>query len=476
MEPFSEKPTILIVDDDRGLARLLEKALRREKFFTAIATSGQDALDWLREHRASLMLLDLKLPDLAGHELIDKLTAESHSVPFIIITGQGDEKVAVDMMKRGALDYLVKDVQFLDFVPLVAQRAMARLEQRQRLAAAESALKKEQAFNAAILSASGALMIIMDAQGIVVSVNPSCEHLTGRSLQECQGRPFWELFALSGNRPALREKIRRIISTSHADTYEGDLVTANGETLFIAWSISPLRGENGETQYAVASGIDITERKRLEKEILEVAEREQKRIGQDLHDGLCQVLAGIDLLAKTLHKKLPTGAASKKNAATISLYARQAVEQARLLARGLSPVELEANGLMAALQELARSSQTLFGVQCLFRCEDDVLLQDNAKATHLYRIAQEAINNAVKHGKAKKIVITLSGLHDRAKLTVADDGDGFSHDPLAGNGIGIRSMMHRASVIGGALEIIATKPRGVVLNCLFPTGSNQEGC
>lgn len=468
MERPPDKPTILIVDDDRGLARLLERALQREGFSTAIALSGQEALAWLEEHPANLMLLDLKLPDLPGHELIDKLTAAGLSIPFIIITGQGDERVAVDMMKRGALDYLVKDVQFLDFVPVVAQRALARLDQRDRLANAENALKKEQAFNAAVLSASGALMIIMDAQGKVIRFNPACEHLTGRILDQSRGRPFWELFAVPESRPALREKIRSIVAVGKSDTHEGDIVTAEGNHLFIAWSITPLRGEKGQVEFAVASGIDITERKRLEQEILEIAEREQKRIGQDLHDGLCQVLAGIDLLAKALRQKLLKSKTAAENAAAISLYARQAVEQARLLARGLSPVELEANGLMAALQELARSTLTLFNVECTFRCEQNVLIPDNAKATHIYRIAQEAINNAIKHGKAKKIVLILSTQGDRAKLTVTDDGLGFGAESLSGSGMGIRSMKHRASVIGGSLEIISTKPKGVVLNCLFP--------
>jgi PAS domain S-box-containing protein len=469
VEDPSGTPTILIVDDDRGLARLIEKALQREGFLTAIATSGQQAFDWLAEHHADLMLLDLKLPDLAGHELIDKLTAGDRAVPFVIITGQGDERVAVDMMKRGAKDYLVKDVQFLEFVPLVVQRAMARVEQRQRLAAAESALKKEQVFNAAVLSASGALMIIMDPQGQVIRLNPACEHLTGRSLDECRGRPFWELFAIPQNRPALREKIRSIVAVGKSDTHEGDMVTAKGDRLFIAWSITPLRGESGEVEFTVASGIDITERKRLEQEILEITEREQKRIGQDLHDGLCQVLAGIDLMSTALQKKLPKGKPTAENAATISLYARQAIEQARMLARGLSPVELEANGLMAALRELARSSQTLFNVECIFRCEQKVLVSDNAKATHIYRIAQEAINNAVKHGKAKKIVLTLATQEDRAKLTVTDDGTGFATDSVSGrSGMGVRSMKHRASVIGGSLEIISAKSQGVVLNCFFP--------
>src|SRR4029078_9975997 len=136
MEMATPPPTILIVDDDKGVARLIEKAVRRIGIATAIALSGEETIAWLKNHHADLMLLDLKLPDFQGPVLLDRLTAISCQVPFIIITGQGDERVAVDMMKRGALDYLVKDVQFLEFVPAVVERSLKQLDREKRLAAA----------------------------------------------------------------------------------------------------------------------------------------------------------------------------------------------------------------------------------------------------------------------------------------------------------------------------------------------------
>src|SRR5262245_59613535 len=128
---------ILVVDDDVGLLRFVEKALKREGFVTATASSGRDTIAWLSEHTAALMLLDLKLPDIEGKELVNQLGEVGRSVPFIIITGQGDERVAVEMMKRGALDYLVKDVQFIEFVPTVVKRALTQVEKDKRLAFAE---------------------------------------------------------------------------------------------------------------------------------------------------------------------------------------------------------------------------------------------------------------------------------------------------------------------------------------------------
>lgn len=144
--PSLQKPaTVLVVDDDPGIARLITRELRRDGHYAATARSGAEASEWLRAHQADLLLLDLKLPDLEGSELLNLMASEGRNVPFVIITGQGDERVAVDMMKRGALDYLVKDVNFLPLVPPVVRRALARLEQQARLTAAEQALARSHA-------------------------------------------------------------------------------------------------------------------------------------------------------------------------------------------------------------------------------------------------------------------------------------------------------------------------------------------
>src|SRR5689334_10841350 len=147
---------ILVVDDDEGLVRLVSKALQREGFIIAGAGSGEAALAWLAANRADLMLLDLKLHDIEAQVLVDRLSREQHCPPFIIITGQGDERVAVEMMKRGARDYLVKDVDFLQFVPSVVKRALEQLDKERRLAEAEEQVHLvrsvvEQGFSAVLI-------------------------------------------------------------------------------------------------------------------------------------------------------------------------------------------------------------------------------------------------------------------------------------------------------------------------------------
>src|SRR6185503_17562674 len=152
---------------------------------------------------------------------------------------------------------------------------------------------------------------------------------------------------------------------------------------------------------------DITEQKRLEKEVLQISELEQRRIGQDLHDGICQHLAGIEMMSQVLEQNLEKKSkAQAAQAEKIATHVRDVIAQTRSLARGLSPLVLESEGLMAALAELAANTEKLFRVKCQFECPTPVYLHDLLTATHLFRIAQEAVTNAVKHGKAKEIEIS----------------------------------------------------------------------
>jgi len=210
---------------------------------------------------------------------------------------------------------------------------------------------------------------------------------------------------------------------------------------------------------------EIAERHRLETEIIHVSEEEQKRIGQELHDGLGQHLTGIAFLSKALEQKL--GALSlqeKLDAAEIVQLINQAVSRTRALARGLFPVELESNGLMAALEQLSSDIQKLYGVACTFLCNKPVLVYDNVVAINLYRITQEAVSNAVKHANAKLIRIELRNVAEKTLLTVTDDGIGYPPTMREKpDCMGIHIMQYRAKMIGATLEIHENTQRGVTI-------------
>jgi len=454
--------TIFIVDDDRGLLRLIEKSLQREGFLTATAASGAEAMIWLAKNRPDLLLLDLKLEDIEGRELVRQLSEIQRNVPFIIITGQGDERVAVDMMKRGARDYLIKDAEFLQFVPEVVKHVMEQIETERRLAAAEEQVSlvqsvMERGFSAVLITSAD----LPDPH--ILYVTPTFARLIGCDREKTIGQPLSALQGLTTVQDRLRrgipddERLLEVVSS-----YQ----TAAGER-WGEWRIGPVKDRNGRVTHWLVILRDITDRKRLEKEILEISDREQRRIGQDLHDGLCQQLTGIELMSQVLEQKLAARSVAEAGlAGDIAGHVRDAIRQTRLLARGLSPVTLDSEGLMSALQELAGNTEKIFGVACKFKCAPPVLVTDQAVATHLFRIAQESVSNAIKHGKATRIEIELKEQpRGTVVLTAADNGSGLPPTMPARKGMGLQIMKSRAGMIGGTLAIENSPSGGVKVVC-----------
>jgi signal transduction histidine kinase len=212
---------------------------------------------------------------------------------------------------------------------------------------------------------------------------------------------------------------------------------------------------------------EMKRRKRLEKEILEISEKEQRRIGQELHDSLGQQLTGIAIMSKVLEQKLQARApAEAARAAEITQLIGQAINETRQLSRGLHPVALDEHGLMAALQALAVTTQNVFGVPCTFQCDKPVLVSDASTAVHLYRIAQEAITNAIRHGQASRVLVALRADHGRATLSVENEGREFPKRIPRNSGMGLQVMGYRAEVIGGILDI-QRKTGGARVACTF---------
>jgi signal transduction histidine kinase len=210
----------------------------------------------------------------------------------------------------------------------------------------------------------------------------------------------------------------------------------------------------------------VIDRRQLEEELLAISGREQQRIGQDLHDGLCQQLVGIEFRNSVLVEQL-TNEEAKTEATMIGELIRNATRQARLLAKGLSPVQLDAAGLMSALHELTSNASKLFNVCCRFECPHPVFVADNIVATHLYRIVQEAISNAVKHGQAKFIIVTLTCIADQLTLRIWNNGVALPECPSTKGGLGLRIMQYRAEMIGATLKINSTVDKGATVECKF---------
>jgi signal transduction histidine kinase len=339
-------PSILVVDDDEGLLILIAGTLRGEGYEVATAVSARAAHESLQRNAPDLMILDLKLQDGSGPALLTELQREKARVPFVVVTGQGDEKVAVEVMKQGALDYVIKDTRLLDVLPAVVQRALAALAQEKALVAAQA------------------------------------------------------------------------------------------------------------------------EHKRLEREILAAGERERHSIGADLHDNLGQQLTALELMCTALKEDAAGQPALAKRLDTVGKMLREAIAQTRLLARGLVPVGSDPEALQIGLTEFAERINALGRVHCRFECLEPIAISDPLIAGHLYRIAQEAVHNAVKHARAKRITIRLARANGSIALEISDDGAGLTRNRTESrSGLGLGVMQHRTNAIGGELTIVSQRGKGVTIRC-----------
>jgi len=258
------------------------------------------------------------------------------------------------------------------------------------------------------------------------------------------------------------------------------VMARDGRTMWFQCEAKMIRHEDGRPWFIHGVGFDITERKGLEEAILEISAREQRRIAQDLHDGLGQHLTGIAFMSKVLEEKLSDKSLPEAvEAAKIVKMVNQAIDNTRQLARGLHPVAAEPQGLVSALKKWADEVEGLFRIGCRLQCDKPVHIYDVTAATHLYRIAQEAVNNAIRHGKSRNIVIRLSGKHGTGMLAIEDDGEGFPKKPPSQPGAGLSIMNYRADMIGGSLKVQQNQDRregdrGVTITCMFPIRSAEQ--
>jgi PAS domain S-box-containing protein len=370
-----------------------------------------------------------------------------HSFEVGIGAGFPDSFFALEMK-----DYRkMSKAELLAWISQLRSRHAKRTRAQRRQAA--SALRDSAERLRAILETAVEGIITIDERGIIESFNLAAERIFGYRATEVIGRNV-SLLMPSPHREQHDTHLGNYLHTGHAKIIGiGREIVGRRKN----GTVFPMDLSVSEVQLAARrlfTGFirDITERKRLEKEILEISDREQRRIGQDLHDGLCQHLAGIELMSQVLEQKLARRSkAAAARAGDIAKNIREAIGHTRLLARGLSPITLESEGLMSALQELASSTQKLFGVVCKLDCEPPVLVRDYPAATHLFRLAQEAVSNAIKHGKAKRILIRLKAERGRMILSIIDNGSGFPAQILKSKGMGLRIMQSRVGMIGGTL-------------------------
>jgi PAS domain S-box-containing protein len=337
----------------------------------------------------------------------------------------------------------------------------------------EERLRQSEARMRAILNTAADAIITMDIHGIIQSVNPASERMFGYAAAEMIGHSVGLLMP-----SPYREEHDRYL-TRYMQTGESHIIGSGRELEARRkdGSIFPIHLVVSEIEdRKLFTGIlrDMTERKRLEREVVEAASLEQRRIGQDLHDSVAQELTAVNLLAGELVETLRTDPADAESLVEQMVQGlKRSQQDLRAVLQGLLPVAVDREGLMAALADLALQTQQQANVTCTSDCPEAIALTDNLTATQLYLIAKEAVHNAVKHAKPRNIWIGLQSNHALV-LRVQCDGRSMPTWPLGTEGLGLRIMRNRAAIIGAHLTIEPAEPTGTVVTCRLVRRTNDR--
>jgi signal transduction histidine kinase len=358
----------------------------------------------------------------------------------------------------------------------------------------ENGLRRAARLFDGILSSLPAITWSVDADGTILEARGGGLRTNGLHESEVLGRNFQELCpraaddlrkALDGGFANFEWEVQHAGRTCHFDGYfQFDTERGCGAIGFSVSApdrIDRAAGGNGHAHGlgsgAVAfPGREVTERRSLERRILTISDAERRRIGADLHDGLGQQLTGLACLATAMRDRLKKSHPKEgEKADLIAQIANEVTIQARAIARGLCPMQLEQGGLVSALEELARQSQLLLGISCEFRTKGAAPRCDQLSAIHLYRFTQEAINNAVRHGGARHLRVALVTRGSRHRLIISDDGRGFDATVhKAAPGSGLRLMNYRANEIGAEFLVTSRPGKGARVTCSFASTPNEK--
>ena len=338
----------------------------------------------------------------------------------------------------------------------------------------ENALRESEERSRAVIHQSTAGITGTDLTGRIIFANEKFCSMLGYKERELVGKTIFEI-THPGDATESQLLFRRIVTKGEPYQLEKRYLRKDGSALWVSVSASPLRDAEGKTQSAVAIIIDISDQKKaqafledrargLEGEILAISDREQRRIGQDLHDSLCQHLTAIAFMARSVALRLKKHRVIEvEHIEEIAELINDGVTEARTIARGLHPVEMEPPGLVTALAALVK--QRHWPVSCRLEADEEISVQDSTVALHLYRIAREAVINANKHARAREIIVRMRRSGKGIELSVIDDGVGIPGNSPAGSGMGFHIMQYRARSIGARLEIKPIKPHGTRVTC-----------
>lgn len=454
---------VLVVEDDAAIVLFLSDVLRRQGYVIAgIAATGKDAIRLANLEMPDVILMDVSLAGgMTGIQAATQIR-QHLDLPIIFATAHSDEATLRGVQANEPYGFVLKPYDLNDLrVAIEIAIHKHRVDQNLR--------RSEQRFSMTLKAIADAVVSTRQT-GAIDFYNDSAAKLTGVPAQNAIGKSVTTVVTL------LDSITDELLSMGKSWNGAATLVDAQKQRIPVSASIANIASDGGPTlgQVLVLRDVreqqriaDFQESQRVQRIIEEVSESERRRIGQDLHDGLGQMLTGAAFLCTRLEEQLTTPSPDgAKQAARIGTILGEAIESARDLSHGLLPVPEGPGGLAIALERLAEQVTSRCGIECDFVDASANLISSPAVANHLFRICQEAVNNAVKHANSKRIDIHLRTDRDSGTLTISDDGSGIIQNPKR-RGSGLDIMRQRATTIGGALKIVNRAGAGSTVSCSF---------
>jgi len=457
---------IILVEDNDTLNKLMQFRLRKLGYDVFGYFMAAQLIDNYKKVNPDLLIIDFSLPDMNGMELVEVLKAMNYDAPFIIVTGHSDIQLAIDLMKMGALDFVVKDENFHEVLPAVIKRVNEQITMKREMERVQRQLVEHEALyrNTVNQIPDPILYYYRDK---VFFINQSFKEKIAFDLNELNSGKWLEI--------KKQLKLQKIdVWAEKADknavfpVFESVVDIKGGAYIYVM--IKAIKSKFNEEDANMLLFIDVTESKefesRLMKSIIDTEERERIRFARDLHDELGPVLSGIKLYVDLLEKDDSAESSHLELRKKISTLIDTAVQTSRNLAGNLIPSVLLDFGVNKAVQGFVNQIASSVAPKIVFESNLNQRMEQNIEIT-IFRVIKELINNSLKHADCQNIEIQLFCTESKVlKLFYEDDGKGFDFDKTEdeSNGIGLKSIANRLNMIHAPHHFVTSKGEGFALS------------
>lgn len=461
---------ILLLEDDPSLSALLRIKLEKNGYTVNPMYLGAEAFDFLIKNPEWVLLSDFRLPDMSCIDLITMLQNAQIQVNFIVITGHGDQELAVEMMKKGALDYIVKNVGFIENLPAIVNRVFEILEMRSKLEEQHNSIKENEHKLRMFFDSIQDIFFVANSLGIITEISKSVYEILGYHPQDLIGKPISSVFYNIEDYLVLKDTLSKKLSIRNNEF----LVLHNdGTAIYVSVSCNMVSLNNDKAYSIIGLAQDISMKKQLEayviKKVMEAEEKERRKIAESIHDDIGPMMSTIKMYFELISVSNDDNEKRKKLLGKISEIIDSTIQKTRGISNNLMPNVLETFGLEKAVKSFVEKLS--FAVNIKFDINITFIQISNTVEILLYRTAIELINNSIKHANASEIVLNIIQTEIELIFIYSDNGMGFDpkilETPEKLKGQGMLSLLDRITLFSGKCTIKTAIGSGFLIKIVF---------